>query len=414
MYNDTDTFVITGDIQAMWLRDSTNQVLPYMAYVEQDEGLSAMVQNLVRRQTHSVLIDPYANAFQYNGSTPGEHQDDTVVPPMQWAVFEGKYELDSLAAFLKLSYAVYNATGGTASCFDSTWEAAVGVALDTIEAEQAGTLEEGANPTYSFERETTTASDTLAQSGRGASAKRCGLSKCGFRPSDDATTLPFLVPANAMAVVELRHLAEMAAATGRSALAARATDLASSIDDALQLHAVMASGTCAKEGGSGAGDDDTIFAYEVDGFGSSLFMDDANVPSLLSLPYLGYLDASEPLYERTRAAVLSERNPFYFEGIDAQDKTTHFTGVGSPHTGLNYIWPMSLIIRAITSDDDDEIADCLDQLKVSSAGTGFMHESFYHTDPSEYSRSWFAWANSLFGEMVLKVAAERPHLILKQ
>eukprot|EP00622_Pseudochattonella_farcimen_P006724 FR742579.1.p1 GENE.FR742579.1~~FR742579.1.p1 ORF type:complete len:305 (+),score=31.78 FR742579.1:62-916(+) len=282
-----------------------------MDYVAEDGGLSKLVQGLVRRQAKSILLDPYANAFNFNGSTTTgqDHQEDTRQPPMTPGVFEGKYELDSLAAFLKVSYAVYNATAGTATCFDETWERAVVVVLDTIQAQQASTAEEGDKPSYTFQRETTEATDTLSQSGRGTSAQRCGLSKCAFRPSDDATTLPFLVPANAMAVVELRHLASMATHTARPQLAERALALANSIDDALRAHAVITEPPTGTD----------LYAYEVDGFGSALVVDDANVPSLLALPFLGYGTEHDPIFQGHHKCGASRIGiPFNFPTVGAE------------------------------------------------------------------------------------------------
>lgn len=223
----------------------------------------------------------------------------------------------------------------------------------------------------------------------GAPAAYTGMSKSAFRPSDDATTFPFLVPANAMAVVELREVASLLTRLQQQELALKSTQVADEIDKGIKSH-----------GGSS-----TVFSYEVDGFGNRLFMDDANVPSLLSLPYLGYLSMDDPKYQRTRKMVLStSTNPYFFNGTAGQ-------GVGGPHVGLNRIWPMSIMIRALTTDDDAEISDCLEMLKASSAGTGFMHESFSKDDVNVYSRSWFAWANSLFGELILDLRTRKPHLI---
>jgi uncharacterized protein len=147
-----------------------------------------------------------------------------------------------------------------------------------------------------------------------------------------------------------------------------------------------------------------VWAYEVDGFGNRHHMDDANIPSLLSLPYLGACSQSDPLYRRTRAFVLSHDNPYFFRGSAAE-------GVGSPHVGLEMIWPLAVTMRALTSTEDAEIAGCLRALKETHGGTGFMHEAFHQDDPTRFTRSWFAWANTLFGELVLRVHNERPHLL---
>eukprot|EP00475_Leptophrys_vorax_P018598 TRINITY_DN25462_c0_g1_i2.p1 TRINITY_DN25462_c0_g1~~TRINITY_DN25462_c0_g1_i2.p1 ORF type:complete len:504 (+),score=74.29 TRINITY_DN25462_c0_g1_i2:41-1552(+) len=401
-----DTYIITGDIDAMWLRDSTNQVLPYMAFAAQDPKLENMLCGLMHRQASNVLIDPYANAFNQKDNGNG-HQDDLRTPEMKGHVFEGKYELDSLAAFLKLSYSVYNWTGKSLRCVErkkDNWFRAVNLAFETIKAQQAGSNEEIRSSLYKFQRLTTQATDTLMMGGIGAPSKRCGLSKSPFRGSDDSVTLPFQIAANAMAVVELRHVAEMLSESehlfGNAALdlAANLKSLATEIDDALRKHGVM------KDPADGR----LFFAYEVDGFGGQYFMDDANIPGLLSLPYLGYCNKSDPVYKKTRELVLSERNPYFFKGLAGE-------GVGGPHIGLGYIWPMGVLTRAITSDDDQEILESLDTIKGSSIRNElpFMHESFWKDDAMQYTRPWFAWANTLFGEVMLTLARERPHLIFK-
>jgi len=220
------------------------------------------------------------------------------------------------------------------------------------------------------------------------------MSRSPFRPSDDACTFAFPVAANAMAVVCLRDLAAMWTKLGFDpALATDATALAGEIDAGIAKFGVQQHPTQGE-----------IYAYEIDGLGSRLFMDDANIPSLLSLPYLGYCDRSDPLYQRTRKYVLSADNPFYSEGKAGR-------GVGGPHIGVGWIWPMSITMRALTSSDDDEIRQCLDMLKSTHAGTGFMHETFWKDDAAKFTRPWFAWANALFGELILTLLRERPHLL---
>eukprot|EP01012_Entosiphon_sulcatum_P061835 TRINITY_DN8772_c0_g1_i1.p1 TRINITY_DN8772_c0_g1~~TRINITY_DN8772_c0_g1_i1.p1 ORF type:complete len:465 (-),score=77.31 TRINITY_DN8772_c0_g1_i1:1268-2641(-) len=386
-YSSDDAFIITGDIDAMWLRDSTNQILPYLPLVSQDGALRTLFRGAVNRQIKSVLIDAYANAFN-QGPNGNGHQTDPRKPPMTKSVFEGKYELDSLCAVMKLSYAYWNATGDN-SVLSDDWMSAMERILDVITVQQQSTAEDGSNPAYTFGR----AGETYPA----LPVARTGLSKCGFRPSDDETVYAFLIPANAMAVVELRHTAKTASVVNSvraNAIAQRATALAAQIDSSLKANATTTvSGT-------------TIFAYEVDGFGHHNLMDDANVPSLLSLPFLGYSNLQDPLYQNTRKHVLSSSNPWYFSGTVAK-------GIGSPHTGPNRIWPMSLIIQALTSTDDNEIQTLLGYLVAAAKDTGFMHESFDKNDASRFSRSWFAWANSLFGELIVKIANERPSLIFK-
>jgi meiotically up-regulated gene 157 (Mug157) protein len=147
-----------------------------------------------------------------------------------------------------------------------------------------------------------------------------------------------------------------------------------------------------------------MYAYETDGFGDHLYMDDSNVPSLLALPYIDAVKLKDPLYQDTRMFILSDSNPYFFKGKFAE-------GSGSPHTLENMIWPMSIILRAMTSEDDLEIKKCLHWLKTTDAGTGFMHESFNKDNPEKFTRKWFAWANTLFGELLLKIDKEKPYLL---
>lgn len=384
-----DTFVITGDIDAMWLRDSTNQVWPYLPLAGGDEALKNLLAGVVNRQTRCVLIDPYANAF-YDGPRVGEWTGDHTA--MQPGVHERKYELDSLCAVLRLAVGYWKHTGDT-SCFDENWQRAVALIIDTMIAQQRGTAEDEP-PVYSFQRTTEQASDTLAMKGRGLPVKRCGLVRSAFRPSDDATVWPLLIPANAMAVSCLRDTAAMLNQLRmRDDLAKRAGELADEIDAAIRAHAIVTH----REHGE-------IFAFEIDGYGSAYCMDDANVPSLLSLPYLGYCGADDPVYQRTRAFILSDANPFYFRGPAGE-------GVGGPHVGMGMVWPMAVTMQALTSTDDAEIARCLHMLKTTHAGTGFMHETFDCNDPTCFTRRWFAWANTLFGELILHLHRTRPQLL---
>lgn len=385
------TYVITGDIDAMWLRDSTNQVWQYLPLAKRDPALQDLIKGVVVRQAAGVRLDPYANAFYGDPAKRGEWATDRT--DMRPGVHERKYELDSLCAFLRLSHGYWKATAD-ASAFDADWGDAVRRALETIEVEQAGSDEPNASP-YRFARRTGRATDTQPlEGGRTVPWRRTGMSRSPFRPSDDACQFPFLVPANAMAVVCLRDLSAM---LGELRLfpehAARTAKLADELDAGLRAHAVR---THPARG--------EVWAFEVDGFGSVSFMDDANVPSLLSLPYLGYCAASDPLYARTRALILSADNPYYSAG-------KAIAGIGGPHVGPGWVWPIAVTMQALTSTRDDEVLACLRTLKATHAGTGFMHEGVWLDDAARFTRPWFAWANSLFGELVAKVAAERPGVL---
>jgi len=380
-----DTFVITGDIPAMWLRDSTAQVWPYLPLIRNDKSLQQLIVGVINRQTRCILIDPYANAFNFDSEGSEWDHDLTAMKPQ---LHERKWEIDSLCYPIRLAHGYWKTSGDT-SPFDSSWQDAMDLIIKTFREQQR---KDGPGP-YSFRRQTTTPNDTLNLNGYGNPVKPCGLIASGFRPSDDACIYPFLIPSNMFAVTALRSLAELSNGIRNQDLAREASLLADDIESALKTYATAAHG----EHGQ-------IYAYEVDGFGNQLFMDDANVPSLLSLPYLGCAAANDPIYQNTRRFVLSSSNPYFFKGKAAE-------GIGGPHVGLDMIWPLSIIMRGLTSSDEEEIGACLNSLMRTHAGTGFMHESFNKDDPSKFTRAWFAWANTLFGELVLKVLHEHPQVL---
>ncbi len=379
-----DTFVITGDIHAMWLRDSTAQVWPYLRFAAEDAELKQLLRGVVERQTRCVLIDPYANAFNRDAVPSPEHADDET--DMKLGVFERKWELDSLCSVIRLADGYWRATGDRAP-FDSEWQEAARLIVRTMREQQR---KKEPNP-YRFQRRTSWNPDSVPGNGYGNPIRPVGLIVSLFRPSDDAAIFPFLVPSNMFAVVMLRRLASLHEAVGSpSALAIECRALAEEVSNALETYALASH---PRRG--------SIYAYEVDGFGNALFMDDANSPNLLSLPYLGWCDRKDPTYLRTRDFVLSPDNPWFRAGSAAQ-------GVGSPHTPGRRIWPLSIIMRGLTSENDLEIAQCLRALARTDAGTGFIHEAFDADNPADFSRPWFAWANSLFGEFILQVADRRP------
>lgn len=381
-----DTFVITGDIDAMWLRDSAAQVEPYLRFAAEDAPLRQVIAGVINRQTKCVLIDPYANAF--NRGPTGSHwaSDKTEMKP---ELHERKFEVDSLCYTIRLAHGFWKATGDT-SCFDADWQRATRLIVDTFRVMQR---KQGLGP-YRFQRVTDRAQDTAPNNGFGAPTRPVGLIASLFRPSDDACVFPFLIPSNMMAVVALRQLAEIYRTVVKdTAFAAEAEAFAAEVDAAIKTHAIV---DHPKHG--------RVFAFEVDGYGSQLLMDDANAPSLISAPYLGYCEASDPVYRNTRAMLLSTDNPWYFSGKVAD-------GIGSLHTVPGHVWPLAIIMRGLTSTDPLEMEETLRHLIASDGGTGFMHEAFDKDDPTQFSRPWFAWANGLFGALVLKVADEQPKLL---
>ena len=379
-----DTYVITGDIDAMWLRDSTAQVWPYLEFMKTDEALRNLIAGVINRQTFYILKDPYANAFYLDEQQTGHWKDDLTA--MKPGIHERKWEIDSLCYPIRLSYHYWKKTSDTKP-FDADWKQSVVSTLKVFTEQQR---KENAGP-YTFQRTTAWATDGVPLGGYGYPVKPVGLICSMFRPSDDATIFPFLIPSNFFAVVSLKQAAEMIRAIHRDeALATSLEKLAQEVDAALKQHAVVNHPVHGK-----------IYAYEVNGFGSYNLMDDANVPSLLSLPYLGAVANNDPVYLNTRKYVLSSENPFYFKG-KAGD------GVGGPHAGIDMIWPLSIIMRGLTSGDVKEIKYCIETLTKTHGNTGFMHESFHKDDATKFSRPWFAWANTIFGEFLWKTYKEQP------
>lgn len=384
-----DTFIITGDIDAMWLRDSTAQVWPYLPLIRNDKKLRMLIVGLINRQALCVLKDPYANAFYKDLSKESEWKSDSPEPIP--GVHERKWEIDSLCYVVRLAYGYFAHTNDV-SPFDQRWREAMQLLVKTLRTEQR---KDGTSP-YFFVRRTDNVIDAPPFRGTGQPAKPTGMICSMFRPSDDSTVLPYLIPSNLMAVQALRQLAEIfRRGLHDENFATDCESLAREVETGIITYGIVEHPDIGK-----------IYAYEVDGYGGQILMDDANVPSLMSLAYLGVHRADDPLYANTRRFLISEANPWYLTGNAAD-------GQGSPHTGKRSIWPMGIILRALTSQSDDEIARCLKLLKTTHAGTGFMHESFDKDDASLFSRKWFAWANTLFGELIIKLSKERPALIFK-
>lgn len=376
-----DTFVYTGDIHAMWLRDSGAQVYPYIQLANEDPALKKMLRGTILRQFKCINIDPYANAFN-DGPVGSQWESDFT--DMKPELHERKYEIDSLCYPIRLAYDYWKKTGD-ASVFQGLWLEAVQNILRTFKEQQR---KDGYGP-YKFLRMTTSRMDNPANGGLGHPAKPCGLICSFFRPSDDTTSYLYLIPSNFMAVTSLRKAAEILTTVNKNAeLAKECSELADEVSEALKKHAIY---NHPKYG--------QIYAYEVDGFGNYLLMDDANVPSLLAMAYLGDVDINDPIYQNTRRFVWSEDNPYFFRGKAGE-------GIGGPHCGLDMPWPMSIMMKAFTSQDDQEIKDCLVMLQNTDAGKGFMHESFNKDDATNYTRDWFAWQNTLFGELILKLVNE--------
>ena len=382
-----DTFVITGDIHAMWLRDSSAQVWPYLPLAKKDKELQTLLAGVIRRQAKCIMIDPYANAFN-KGKGESEWMSD--LTKMKPELHERKWEIDSLCYPVRLAYNYWKTTGDVSVFDNDSFEAAQLIYRTFIEQQRKN----GLGP-YNFQRRTERQLDTLSNDGYGQPLKPVGLINSSFRPSDDATTFGFLIPSNLFAVTSLRQIAEICrVVAGDEEFASKCEDLANEVSAAIQKYGVVIHPKYGK-----------VYAFEADGFGNVFMMDDANVPSLLALPYLGCVEKNDPVYLNTRKLVWSEDNPYFFKGKAAE-------GIGGPHIGYDMIWPMSIIMRAMTSTNDQEIAWCVKTLRDTDGETGFMHESFHKDNPVKFTRKWFAWANTLFGELILKLINEGKENLL--
>ena len=382
-----DTYVITGDIDAMWLRDSSAQVWPYLPLMKADPQLQQLVAGVINRQTRCVLLDPYANAFYKDATKISEWKSDFT--EMKPGVHERKWEIDSLCYTIRLAHGYWKISADTAP-FDDSWREAIAKIVATFREQQR---KENHGP-YHFRRRTETQTDTVPGHGYGNPVKPVGLICSMFRPSDDATIFPFLIPSNFFAVVSLRQAAEMLEQIhSDKILAAECRALADEVENALRHYAVVHHPAV-----------ENIFAYEVDGFGNFYCTDDGNVPSLISLPYLGAVKTDDAIYQRTRRFLLSEHNPYFCRGKAA-------SGLGGPHVGVDMIWPLGVIMQGLTATDEAEIKNCLTILQRTHAGTGFMHEAFNKNDPDKFTRAWFAWANTIFGELILKTFNEQPDFL---
>ena len=383
-----DTYVITGDIDAMWLRDSTAQVWPYLTVIKDDKKLQQLVVGVINRQKKCILLDPYANAFYKDTSKVSEWKS-TDITDMKAGIHERKWEIDSLCYPIRLAYNYWKLTNDTTP-FDAEWKETIKSTLKVFK-EQQRKKDKGS---YTFQRTTAWATDGVPLGGYGYPINPVGLICSMFRPSDDATVFPFLIPSNFFAVVSLKQASTMIKQLFKDeALAAELSALATEVEKAIQEHGIVTHPKFGK-----------VYAYEVNGFGSYNLMDDANVPSLLALPYLNAVKKNDPIYLNTRKLILSTSNPFFFKGKAAE-------GIGGPHAGMDMIWPLSIIMRGLTSSNDQEIKNCIAALKKTHGGTGLMHESFHKDDPTNFTRKWFAWANTIFGEFIWEVFQTKPHLL---
>lgn len=373
---DGSVFVITGDIPAMWLRDSACQLTPFIRFTKEDKDLLDLLTALSDKQVQQILLDPYANAFQSEEDPDSIWmKDKTAMKPILW---ERKYEVDSLSHPILMQWKLWKLSGSTAH-FTEDWKKAARLILSVFRTEQYH--EEKSE--YRFERADCVFTDTLSRDGKGALVKDgIGLIWSGFRPSDDACVYGYNIPENMQAAVALEHIAEIAREVYHDPeLEVQAADFAKEVREAIARCAFVPQ--------------QDYYAYEVDGYGQYLVMDDANMPSLLAMPYFGWCEKEDPAYLATRKVLLSSQNPYYYAG-------KALAGIGSPHTPSDYVWDIAVAVQGLTSSSAEEQMECIRMMVKNDAGTFQMHEGIHVDDPMQYTRPWFSWANSMFCELVLQ------------
>lgn len=379
--DDGTYFVLTGDIPAMWLRDSSAQVTHYIPLAE-DPEVGEIIEGVIRRQLMYIEIDPYANAFNKEANGAG-HTDD-LPKNLPW-VFERKYEIDSLCYPVRLLYLYWRKTGKT-ELITEKLEGTVQRILEVWENEQ----HHFEKSPYRFIRPNAElAWETICNNGMGNPIEYTGMTWSGFRPSDDGCEYGYLIPSEMFAVVVLGYMSEMLdKVCGNTELAQRCRRLRSEINNGIEKYGIIEND---KYG--------AVYAYETDGRGNYNLIEDANVPNLLSIPYIGYAAADSEIYKNTRKFLLSKDNLYYFEGKYAK-------GIGSRHTPDNYIWHIALLMQGLTSTDAEEMREIMKMLENTDADTGYMHEGFNADNPFEFTREWFTWPDSLFAEFTEKCIDE--------
>ena len=381
IYNENDTFIITGDIPAMWLRDSTSQIEHYLSFINKYPVLKEFFVGLINRQVKCILIDSYANAF--NEEANGQKWDNDITKDSPW-VWERKYEIDSLCFPVRLIYKYWKESGDE-NFFSDEIKQALETILNLWKIEQ----NHFENSDYSFQRLNCSETDTLCNNGLGNPVAYTGMTWSGFRPSDDACKYGYLIPSNMFATVVLSYMSEIFEKIYNDLdLKKKALILRDEIENGINKFGIVEHEEFGK-----------IYSYETDGFGNYNLMDDANVPSLLSIPYIGYREIDDEIYQNTRKFILSKNNPYYYEGSFA-------SGIGSPHTPPEYIWHIALSMQGLTTNNKDEINSLVKTLIQCDGNTGFMHEGFHKNNPEKFIRDWFAWSNSLFADFIYKKLKE--------
>lgn len=373
-------FVLTGDIPAMWQRDSAAQLRPYLPLAKKDPKVREAIVKVVKRQFFNMNLDPYANAFNELPNNHGHQSDKTKMGPWIW---ERKFEIDSLCYPVLLAYLLYKNTGEK-SQFDDLFISGIRKLLAVFKQEQ-----HHESSSYSFERECNVPTDTLVKKGKGAPVAYTGMIWSGFRPSDDACTYGYLIPANMFAVTVLRYIQELfSSILNNPEIVEEAARIEEEVEAGIRKYGLVEH------------DGRQIYAYEVDGLGNYLLMDDSNSPSLLSAPYFGYTSLEDSLYQNTRHFILSPDNPYYYIG-------EFCSGQGSPHTPKGYVWPLALAMRGLTTGIRSEKLTLLYALATTTADTEMIHESFDPDDPSKFTRPWFSWGNMMYCELLLDYLGQK-------
>ncbi len=371
-----EVYMLTGDIPAMWLRDSSASVIQYIDFAKDDKDVYNLIKGLIKRQFFYIEVDPYANSFNKEPNGNGHKDDEGLRTPYTW---ERKFEIDSLCYPVWLLYRLYKVTGDK-SLLSPRFVKIANIIMDTFITEQ----HHHERSDYMHYRPGEKEGFNIPNHGKGGEVAYTGMIWSGYRPSDDACKYGYFVPGNMFAVVILRELEELFLEINEKELALKAKTLKEEIDDGIEKYGII--------NHPEFGD---IYAFEVDGLGNYLLMDDANVPSLLSIPYFGYAEATESIYKNTRNYCLSFSNPYYFEGKCLK-------GIGSPHTDEGYVWHIGVTLQALTSSSEKEKKELIEMVKRSDAGTNYTHEGVDKDNPNNYTRSWFAWSNSLFAYLLLQ------------
>lgn len=370
-----EVYLLTGDIPAMWLRDSSASVIQYLDFVNIDEDVYKLIKGLIKRQFFYINVDPYTNAFNKDPNGAGHINDQGLRTPYTW---ERKFEIDSLCYPIWLIYSVYNSTKDN-TLLDDLFVRTCKTIMNVFKKEQ----NHHELSDYYHYREGEKEGFNIPNHGKGGDIKQTGMIWSGYRPSDDACKYGFFIPGNMYAVVALGYMSELLSIVNQHELSDKALKLQKEIDDGIKKYGIFNHYKFGK-----------IYAYETDGLGNYLLMDDANVPSLLSIPYFKYADIEDEIYQNTRRYCLSYDNDYYFEGEVLK-------GIGSPHTPSGYVWHIGVSLQALTTNDEQERKELINMILNTDANTLYTHEGVYKDDDKIFTRSWFAWSNSLFAYLIL-------------